>query len=85
MTGTLWKRCDRQIDGRTDGRTERGVLRAAWSLLKSIKRQELYAFSIQIKSITISDQVKNGAGDALSPIQCQAISWTNADLLLIRL
>ena len=30
-TGTWWKRCDRQ----TDWRTERGVLRAAWSQLKS--------------------------------------------------
>ena len=30
ITGTLWKRCDRQ----TDGRTERGVLRAASSQLK---------------------------------------------------
>ena len=36
MTGTYWKRCDRQTDRQTGGQTERGVLRAAWSQLKTL-------------------------------------------------
>ena len=35
MRGTLWKRCNgRTADSRTDGQTDRSVLRAAWSWLK---------------------------------------------------
>ena len=38
MTGTLWKRCHRQMEGWTDrqidGRMDRSDLRAAWSQLK---------------------------------------------------
>ena len=35
MTETLWKRCNRRRDRQTDGRTDRCVLRAAWSQLKN--------------------------------------------------
>ena len=34
MTGTWWKRCHRQTDGQTDGRTDWTILRAAWSQLR---------------------------------------------------
>ena len=34
MTGTLSFRCDRQKDGRTDRRTDKGICRAAWSQVK---------------------------------------------------
>ena len=34
MTGTLSFRCDRQTDGWTDKRTDKGICRAAWSQVK---------------------------------------------------
>ena len=35
MTGMLCKRCNRRTDGRMDGHTDRSVLTAAWTQLKS--------------------------------------------------
>ena len=34
-TGTLWNRCHRWTDGQTDARSDRSVIRAAWSQLKT--------------------------------------------------
>ena len=31
------------------------------------------------------NEVSSGSGNGLSPVKCQAITWTNADLLLIEL